>query len=80
MQAAILRKNELVAETERLRKARADAAAARTAATGGLSTSERIVVNMGVVGDPESAARTIIDLVNKSQARGTLGAGAFITV
>ena len=79
MQAAILRREELKAETERLRKAREDAAAARLAATGGLSTSERIVVNMGIVGDPESAARTIIDVVNKSQARGTLGAGAFFT-
>ncbi len=80
MQAAILRREELKAETERLRKAREDAAAARLAATGGLSTQERIVVNMGIVGDPESAARTIIDVVNKSQARGTLGAGAFLTV
>jgi hypothetical protein len=80
MQAAILRREELKAETERLRKAREDTAAARLAATGGLSTSERIVVNMGIVGDPESAARTIIDVVNKSQARGTLGAGAFLTV
>jgi len=80
MQAAILRREELKAETERLRKQREDAAAARLAATGGLSTAERIVVNMGIVGDPESAARTIIDVVNKSQARGTLGAGAFLTV
>jgi hypothetical protein len=80
MQAAILRREELKAETERLRQAREDAAAARLAATGGLSTQERIVVNMGIVGDPESAARTIIDVVNKSQARGTLGAGAFLAV
>ena len=80
MQAAILRREELKAETERLRKEREDATAARLAATGGLSTSERIVVNMGIVGDPESAARTIIDVVNKSQARGTLGAGAFFAV
>ena len=80
MQAAILRREELKAETERLRQAREDAAAARLASTGGLSTSDRIVVNMGIVGDPESAARTIIDVVNKSQARGTLGAGAFFTV
>jgi hypothetical protein len=80
MQAAILRREELKAETERLRKSREDAAAARLAATGGLSTAERITVNIGVVGDPESAARTIIDVVNKSQARGTLGAGAFLTV
>ena len=41
--------------------------------------TNNITVNMGVVGDPESAARTIVDLVNKSQARGTLGAGAFVT-
>jgi phage-related protein len=80
MQAAILRREELKAETERLRKAREDAAAARIAATGGESTAARITVNMGVVGDPESAARTIIDVVNKSQARGTLGAGAFLAV
>jgi hypothetical protein len=80
MQAAILRREELKAETERLRQAREDAAAARLAATGGLSTSERIVVNMGIVGDPESAARTIVDVLNKSQARGTLGAGALFAV
>jgi hypothetical protein len=78
MQAAILRKNELVAETERLRAAREEAAAARVAATGGLSTADRITINMGVVGDPESAARTIIDLLNKSQARGTGGAGLLV--
>jgi hypothetical protein len=78
MQAAILRREELKAETERLRKEREDVAAARLAATGGLSTADRITINMGVVGDPESAARTIIDVVNKSQARGTLGAGAFL--
>ena len=80
MQAAILRREELKAETERLRKAREDAAAARLAATGGESTATRITLNMGIVGDPEQAARTLIDVVNKSQARGTLGAGAFLTV
>ena len=78
MQAAILRKNELVAETERLRNAREAAAAARAASTGGLSTADRITINMGVVGDPESAARTVIDLLNKSQARGTGGAGLLV--
>lgn len=78
MQAAILRREELKAETERLRANREAAAAARLAATGGLSTSERIVVNMGVVGDPESAARTIIDVLNKSQSRGTGGAGLLV--
>jgi phage-related protein len=67
MQAAILRREELKAETERLRVQRESNAAAR------------VTVNMGVVGDPESAARTIIDVVNKSQQRGTLGAGAFLT-
>jgi phage-related protein len=67
MQAAILRREELKAETARLRAQREANAEAR------------ITVNMGVVGDPESAARTIIDVVNKSQARGTLGAGAFFT-
>ena len=66
MQAAILRREELKAETARLRAQREANAEAR------------ITVNMGVVGDPESAARTIIDVVNKSQARGTLGAGAFL--
>jgi phage-related protein len=68
MQAAILRREELKAETARLRAQREENAAAR------------VTVNMGVVGDPESAARTIIDVVNKSQARGTLGAGAFFAV
>jgi hypothetical protein len=80
MQAAILRGEELKAETERLRRAREEAAAARLAETGGDSTATRITLNMGIVGDPESAARTLIDVVNKSQARGTLGAGAFLTV
>lgn len=69
MEAAIARREELKAETARLRAEREANAAARA----------NITVNMGVVGDPESAARTIVDLVNKSQARGTLGAGAFLT-
>lgn len=68
MEAAIARREELKAETARLRAEREANAAARA----------NITVNMGVVGDPESAARTIVDLVNKSQARGTLGAGAFL--
>jgi len=67
MQAAILRREELKAQTARLRAERESNAAAR------------VTVNMGIVGDPESAARTIIDVVNKSQARGTLGAGSFLT-
>jgi len=67
MQAAILRREELKAETARLRAAREGAGVP-------------ITVNMGVVGDPESAARTIVDVLNKSQARGTLGAGALFAV
>jgi hypothetical protein len=38
-------------------------------------SNNNVTVNMGIVGDPEAAARTIIDVLNKSQARGTLGAG-----
>ena len=66
MQAAILRREELKAETARLRAQREANAEAR------------VTVNMGVVGDPESAARTIVDVLNKSQARGTLGAGSLL--
>jgi hypothetical protein len=36
-----------------------------------------ITVNMGIVGDPESAKRAMVDLMNDSTARGTLGAGSF---
>lgn len=68
MQAAILRREELKAETARLRAEREAAASARA----------NVTVNMGVVGDPESAARTIVDVLNKSQARGTGGAGLLI--
>lgn len=38
--------------------------------TGGAATAN-ITVNMGVVGDPESAARTIVQLLNESDYRGT---------
>jgi hypothetical protein len=68
LDAAILRREELKAETARLRAQREANAEAR------------ITVNMGVVGDPESAARTIVDVLNKSQARGTLGAGSLLIV
>jgi hypothetical protein len=68
LEAAILRREELKAETARLRAQREANAEAR------------ITVNMGVVGDPESAARTIVDVLNKSQARGTLGAGSLLIV
>ncbi|CAB4149879.1 hypothetical protein UFOVP560_2 [uncultured Caudovirales phage] len=76
MQAAILRKNELAAETERLRVAREAAAAARSAATGGLSTPDRITINVSGAIDPEGTARTIVDTLNNSYYRGTGGAGS----
>ena len=80
MQAAILRREELKAETERLRKAREDAAAARLEATGGQSTSDRITVNFGVVGDPEAAARALVDVLNRSSARGGGGFNSLVNV
>jgi phage-related protein len=80
MQAAILRREELKAETERLRKAREDAAAARLEATGGQSTADRITVNFGVVGDPEAAARALVDVLNRSSARGGGGFNSLVNV
>ena len=74
MQAAILRREELKAETERLRAAREAAAAARSAATGGLSTADRITINVSGAIDPEGTARTIVDTLNNSFYRGTNGA------
>jgi hypothetical protein len=38
----------------------------------------QVTVNMGVVGDPESAARSIVDVLNRSYGRGALGAEALI--
>jgi hypothetical protein len=78
MQAAILRKNEEVAETARLRAAREAAAAARLAATGGLSTAERITINVSGAIDPEGTARTIVDTLNNSTYRGTNGASNLV--
>ena len=75
MQAAILRREELKAETERLRAAREAAATARTAATGGLSTADRITVNFnGITTDPEGTARVLVETLNNSFYRGTNGA------
>jgi hypothetical protein len=76
MQAAILRREELKAETERLRQAREAAAIARTAATGGLSTAERIVINVNAASiiDEEGFTRAINDAQNNSFFRGTGGA------
>jgi hypothetical protein len=38
----------------------------------------QVTVNMGVVGDPESAARSIVDVLNRSYGRGALGAEALL--
>jgi hypothetical protein len=82
MQAAILRREELKAETERLRVAREAAAAARTAATGGLSTGERITINVNAASimDEEGFTRAATSAFNNSFYRGTLGAGALVVV
>jgi len=82
MQAAILRREELKAETERLRQAREAAAIARTAATGGLSTAERIVINVNSASviDEEGFNRAVVDALNNSFYRGTLGAGALVAI
>jgi len=76
MQAAILRREQLKAETERLRNARESAANARLAATGGLSTAERIVINVNAASiiDEEGFTRAINDAQNNSFFRGTGGA------
>jgi hypothetical protein len=73
-QAAILRSIALQNETERLRQQRSTNAAARLAATGGLSTAERITINVNGAIDPEGTARTIVDTLNNSYYRGTNGA------
>jgi hypothetical protein len=82
MQAAILRREELKAETERLRQAREAAAIARTAATGGLSTAERIVINVNAASviDEEGFSRAVTDALNNSTFRGTNGASNLIPV
>jgi hypothetical protein len=76
MQAAILRREQLKAETERLRNARESAANARLAATGGLSTAERIVINVNAASiiDEEGFTRAINEAQNNSFFRGTGGA------
>jgi len=79
MQAAIIRREELKAETERLRAQREAAAAARAEATGGLSTADRINITVNGAIDPEGTARTIVNVLNDSFYRGTGGAGALAT-
>jgi hypothetical protein len=82
MQAAILRREELKAETERLRQARETAAAARSAATGGLSTAERIVINVNAASviDEEGFSRAVTDALNNSTYRGTNGASNLVAI
>jgi hypothetical protein len=38
-----------------------------------------VTVNQGIVGDPEGAARAVVDVINRSYFRGTNGANAFVT-
>jgi hypothetical protein len=81
MQAAIIRRDALKAETARLNAARDAAAAARLAASGGLSTAT--VVNQyfnAVVADPEASARALTDVFNSSFYRGTGGAGSLVGI
>jgi hypothetical protein len=82
MQAAILQREALKVETERLRQVREAAAAARIAATGGLSTAERIVINVNAASmiDEEGFTRAATDAFNNSYYRGTLGAGALVAI
>jgi hypothetical protein len=82
MQAAILRKNALVAETAAMRTARDAAAAARLAATGGLSTAERIVINVQAASviDEEGFSRAVTDALNNSTYRGTNGAANLVGI
>lgn len=35
-------------------------------------------INIGVAGDPEGVARTVVDVLNRSYGRGALGAGALV--
>jgi hypothetical protein len=54
-----------------------DAAASRVL-TAGLPTAMNVTINQGVVGDPEGAARSIVDVLNRSYGRGGLGAEALL--
>ena len=76
MQVAIMRREALKAETERLRLEREQAAADRLAATNGVSTADRITINVQGAIDPEGTARTIVNTLNDSFYRGTGGAGS----
>ena len=76
MQQAILDREAAKARTAALNAARAAAAEARLAATGGLSTADRITINVTGAIDPEGTARTIVNTLNDSYYRGTNGAGS----
>jgi hypothetical protein len=80
MQAAILRREELKAETERLRQAREDRAANRVIATGGLTTAERVIINVNAASiiDEEGFSRAVSDALNNSTFRGTNGASNLV--
>jgi hypothetical protein len=80
MQAAILRREQLKAETERLRQAREDRAANRVIATGGLTTAERVVINVNAASiiDEEGFSRAVSDALNNSTFRGTNGASNLV--
>lgn len=67
MQAAILRREELKADTARLRAAREELANAR---------SINITVNGAI--DKEGTARQIVEILNDSSYRGSGGAGALV--
>ena len=76
MQRAILDREAAKARTAELIAAREKAAADRLAATGGLSTADRITINVQGAIDPEGTARTIVNTLNDSFYRGTSGAGS----
>lgn len=42
------------------------------------SASNNVTVNIGVAGDPEATARTIVDVLNQSSYRGTGGGGGLV--
>ena len=79
-QAATLQSIALQAETERLRQARAAAAAGRSSVTGGLTTADRITINVSGAIDPEGTARTLVDTLNNAFYRGTGGANALVGI
>lgn len=76
MQQAILDREAAKARTAALNAAREQAAADRLAATGGLSTADRITINVSGAIDPEGTARTIVNTLNDSYYRGTNGASS----